>query len=176
MARVRLRDECCVDSHFAAGATLKKTDFNPVPRKRWSYHWNAAANHFHGKTRSRSRVSTLYEIALGQHGKICPFSALLIFFVATSYEFYDRDACMKIRMSRILRFWIDVEYEDIRDQTPGRARTELIATILREFEEAGDAMRFLDAHGRVAWKATFNMLRRLADAEREALDDLADCP
>jgi hypothetical protein len=83
---------------------------------------------------------------------------------------------MKIRMSRILRFWIDVEYDDIRDQDPGRPITEVIAQILREFEEAGDAMRYLDAHGRVAWKATPTMLARLADAEREARDDLADCP
>jgi hypothetical protein len=83
---------------------------------------------------------------------------------------------MKIRMSRILRFWIDVEYDDIRDQDPGRPITEVIAQILREFEEAGDAMRYLDAHGRVAWKATPTMLARPADAEREARDDLADCP
>jgi hypothetical protein len=52
----------------------------------------------------------------------------------------------------------------------------VIAQILRKFEEAGDAMRYLNAGGRVAWKATPRMLARLADAEREAQDDLADCP
>jgi hypothetical protein len=83
---------------------------------------------------------------------------------------------MKFRMSRILRFWIDVEYEDIRDQAPGRRRPDLIAQILHEFEEAGDAMRYLNADGRIAWKATPRMLTRLADAEQEAEDDLADCP
>jgi hypothetical protein len=35
-------------------------------------------------------------------------------------------------------------------------------------------MRYLTADGRVAWKATPRMLVRLADAEREAEDDLAD--
>jgi hypothetical protein len=57
-----------------------------------------------------------------------------------------------------------------------RTRTEVIAQILREFEEAGDAMRFLNADGRVGWKATPRMLGRLADAQREARDDLADWP
>jgi hypothetical protein len=52
----------------------------------------------------------------------------------------------------------------------------VIAQILRAFEEAGDAMRFLNADGRVSWKATPGMLSRLADAEREAEDDLVDFP
>jgi hypothetical protein len=86
----------------------------------------------------------------------------------------ESEPTMKFRMSRILRFWIDVEHEDIKNQGPDRPRTEVIAAILRQFEEAGDAMRFLNASGRVAWKATPRMLTRLADAEQEAKDDLAD--
>jgi hypothetical protein len=81
---------------------------------------------------------------------------------------------MKIRMPKVLRFWVDVEYERIKKHVPVRPRTELIPQILRKFEEAGDAMRFLNADGRVAWKATPRMLIRLADAEQEARDDLAD--
>ena len=81
---------------------------------------------------------------------------------------------MKFRMSRILRFWVDVEWEAIENQGPSLANSKRIAQILREFEEAGDAMRYLNADGRVAWKATPRMLTRLADAEREARDDLAD--
>jgi len=83
---------------------------------------------------------------------------------------------MKFRMTTALRFWVDVEYDDIKNRDLDHPRTELIAQILREFEEAGDAMRFLNADGRIAWKATPRMLARLADAEREARDDLADCP
>jgi hypothetical protein len=83
---------------------------------------------------------------------------------------------MKIRMSRILRFWVECEYDDVKNRGPDHTKSELIAAILREFEEAGDAMRFLNASGRVAWKATPRMLARLADAEREAQDDLADWP
>jgi hypothetical protein len=80
---------------------------------------------------------------------------------------------MKFRMSRILRFWVECDVPDYRARNPGLGKSELILQILREFEEAGDAMRFLNADGRVAWKATPRMLTRLADAEREARDDLA---
>jgi hypothetical protein len=88
---------------------------------------------------------------------------------------YGQDARMKFRMTKILRFWVDVEYERIRNHHPGGPRTELIPQILREFEEAGDAMRYLNTKGEIAWKATPGMLTRLADAEREAIDDMDDC-
>jgi hypothetical protein len=83
---------------------------------------------------------------------------------------------MQIPMSRILRFWVECEFDDVKTRCPDRRRTEVIAQILRSFEEAGDAMRCLHANGRVAWKATPRMFIRLADAEREAKDDLADWP
>jgi hypothetical protein len=78
---------------------------------------------------------------------------------------------MKFRMTKVLRFWVDVEYQRTKNHSPGRSRTELIAQILREFEEAGDAMRYLNTKGEIAWKATPGMLSRLADAEQEARDD-----
>ena len=81
---------------------------------------------------------------------------------------------MKLRMTRVLRFWVDVEYERIRNHASKGTRTELIAQILRRFEEAGDAMRYLNTGGEIAWKATPGMLSRLADAEQEARDDLAE--
>ena len=81
---------------------------------------------------------------------------------------------MKFRMSKVLRFWVDVEYQRIKNHCPCRARTELIAQILGNFEEAGDALRYLNTKGEIAWKATPGMLSRLADAEQEARDDVAD--
>jgi hypothetical protein len=83
---------------------------------------------------------------------------------------------MKFRMSGILRFWVECDVPDYRARNPNLTKSELIAQILRDFEEAGDAVRFLNADGRVAWKATPRMLIRLADAERDARDDLADWP
>ncbi len=47
---------------------------------------------------------------------------------------------------------------------------------MREYERCGDAMRYLNAKGQLSWKATLWMLSRLADAEREVEDDLADWP
>jgi hypothetical protein len=91
-------------------------------------------------------------------------------------RFTGQDARMKFRMTKVLRFWVDCEYHRIKKRVPGCPRTELIAQILREFEEAGDAMRYLDSKGEIAWKATPGMLSRLADAEQEAIDDMEDCP
>jgi hypothetical protein len=81
---------------------------------------------------------------------------------------------MKIHMTKVLRFWVDVEYQGIKNHSPGRPRTELNAQILGKFEEAGDAMRYVNTKGEIAWKATPGMLSRLADAEQEAIDDMED--
>jgi hypothetical protein len=83
---------------------------------------------------------------------------------------------MKFRMSDILRFWVDCEYHRIKKHVPGRTRTALLGQILRKFEEAGDAMRYLNTKGEIAWKATPGMLSRLADAEQEAIDDMEEWP
>ena len=37
-------------------------------------------------------------------------------------------------------------------------------------------MRYLNSDGRIAWRATPSMLTRLADAEREVIDDLEGWP
>jgi hypothetical protein len=81
---------------------------------------------------------------------------------------------MKFHMSKTLRFWVDVEYERIKRDNASRTRLQLLGQILCRFEKSGDAMRCLDVEGRIAWKATSRMLTRLANAEQEAIDDLAD--
>ena len=81
------------------------------------------------------------------------------------------DTFMKFHMTKVLRFWVDVEYERTRDDCPGGSRIQLIAQILRKFEEAGEAMRYLNGKVEIAWKAAPAMLSRLADAEQEARDD-----
>jgi hypothetical protein len=81
---------------------------------------------------------------------------------------------MNFRMSKVLWFWVDVEFERIKNQDFSSTRAQLISRILRDFEEAGDAMRYLNKKGEIAWKATPGMLSRLADAEQEAIDDMED--
>jgi hypothetical protein len=83
----------------------------------------------------------------------------------------DRKA-MKLRMTKKLKFWVDVECEQRKAQTTPKSRQALVSEVLDEFEQAGDAMRYLRADGKIGWKATQWMLDRLADAERDAIDDL----
>jgi hypothetical protein len=83
---------------------------------------------------------------------------------------------MKIRMDGTLRFWVDCSYEDRRYENTKRTRTQLIAEILREYERSGDALRYLNDKGQIAWKASPWMVSRLADAEREVEEDMEDLP
>ena len=78
---------------------------------------------------------------------------------------------MKLHLNPILKFWVDVERESRRNVMP-QAQTEAIVQILREWEEAGDAMRYVDRLGQIRWKATPNFLDRLHDAELDAKEEL----
>jgi hypothetical protein len=81
---------------------------------------------------------------------------------------------MELRMSKTLKMWVDVACEQRKARVAGKTRQALVAEVLHEFEEAGEAMRYLNSEGQIAWRATPSMLARLADAEREAIDDSED--
>ena len=81
---------------------------------------------------------------------------------------------MKLRMTKNLKFWVDVACEQRKTRTAPECKAALVAGILHKFEQAGDAMRDLRSDGKTAWKATPQMLDRLADAERDARDDADD--
>jgi hypothetical protein len=51
---------------------------------------------------------------------------------SSDLQFATEDAGLKFRMSKVLRFWLDVEHEQIKKHVSGRPRRELIAQILRE--------------------------------------------
>jgi hypothetical protein len=55
------------------------------------------------------------------------------------------NSTMKIRMDRPLRFWVDVAYENIESDHPKLTKRQLIAQILHQYQERGNAMRYLDA-------------------------------
>jgi hypothetical protein len=79
---------------------------------------------------------------------------------------------MKFRMSKELRFWVDVECDNRQvSRRPHISKGDQITQILSDFENAGDAMRYLRSDGKIGWKATPRMLDRLAEAEREAVED-----
>jgi hypothetical protein len=81
---------------------------------------------------------------------------------------------LKARFKRADTLWVDCSYENKRHENANRPRAELIAEILREYELNGDAMRYLDHTGQIAWKASPSMLQKLADAECEVKDDMGD--
>jgi hypothetical protein len=81
---------------------------------------------------------------------------------------------MKLRMDRTLRFWVDVAYDEIKMDHDKAPKQHLLAHILRQYERRGDAMRYLDNQGKITWKATPRFLTMLADAERDAQDELED--
>jgi hypothetical protein len=83
---------------------------------------------------------------------------------------------MKILMDKTLRFWADVAYERIKSANSQLSKRQLVAQILREYERRGDAMRYLNEDGKIAWKASPRFLMMLADAERDARDDVAEFP
>ena len=83
---------------------------------------------------------------------------------------------MKLRMHKTLQLWVDAACEHIKRDHPNLTRRQLVAQVLLEYERRGDAMRCLDRHGQVVWKASPRFLMMLADAERDARDDLADWP
>jgi hypothetical protein len=86
----------------------------------------------------------------------------------------DEDEHMKLRITKKLKFWVDIACEKRKAGTPTESRQALIGKILREFEQAGDAMRYLRSDGKIGWKPTPRMLDWLTDAEREANDDKED--
>ena len=83
---------------------------------------------------------------------------------------------VKFRMDNILQFWIDVAVEQVKSDHANLTKRQLVAQILREYERRGDALRCLNKHGRIGWKASPRFLTMLADAERDARDDLAEFP
>jgi hypothetical protein len=77
-------------------------------------------------------------------------------------------------MCTALRFWVEAEVSREASRDPDLPRLQLAAKVLSEMEQAGDAMRYVRADGKIGWKATQRMLVRLADGERDALDDADD--
>jgi hypothetical protein len=107
---------------------------------------------------------------------------LVLSIIAEILIFIERHApnagnsTMKLRMDKTLRFWVDVAYDHIKSAHDNLTKRQLVAQILRTYEERGDAMRCLDNQGNIAWKASPRFLTMLADAEREAEADLQDFP
>jgi hypothetical protein len=83
---------------------------------------------------------------------------------------------MTIRIDKILREIVEQAYEEAR---LGRDRKfvdryEVFMEALIALESDGDAMRYLDSKGRIAWKATPDLRDYLNDLKLDAEADLED--
>ena len=83
---------------------------------------------------------------------------------------------MPILMDEILTEYADQAYETARLRRNGvhTARDLVSAAMLAELEAAGDAMRYVNSHGRIAWKATPSLCDYLMDLKLDAEADLED--
>ena len=83
---------------------------------------------------------------------------------------------MPIMMDEILTEYVDQAYETARLGRNGvpPASNRILAELLAELEASGDAMRFLDAEGRIAWKATPDHRQYLQDLQLDAEADLEE--
>jgi len=83
---------------------------------------------------------------------------------------------MKFRMDNIIRELVEEAWERARI---GRTRdfvdkNRVFSEALVELESAGDAMRFLDRKGRLAWKASPDLRDHLRNLRLDAEADLED--
>ena len=83
---------------------------------------------------------------------------------------------MPILMDKILTEYADQAYEAARLRRNGvhTARDRVSAGTLIELEAAGNAMRYMDCEGRIAWKATPKLCEYLTDLELDAEADFED--
>jgi hypothetical protein len=72
---------------------------------------------------------------------------------------------MKLHLNPILKFWIDVERENLRNGS------EEIVQILQEWEAEGDAMRYVGQDGQICWQATPKFIDRVCDAKLDAIEE-----
>jgi hypothetical protein len=83
---------------------------------------------------------------------------------------------MPIVMDQVLTEYANQTYETARLGRNGvqSTRDRVFAEVLTKLEASGDAMRLVDANGRIAWKATPQFRNYLMDLETDAQGDLED--
>jgi hypothetical protein len=83
---------------------------------------------------------------------------------------------MKFLMDKTLREIVEQAYEGARlGRNVGRLdQIRVFRETLADLESDGDAMRYLDSQGRIAWKATPRLRDHLMDLKLDAEAELAD--
>lgn len=80
---------------------------------------------------------------------------------------------MKLRIDKTLQEYLDEAFEVARLRLNGVRRDQkaFLAELLAKAESSGNAMRHLDAKGRITWKTTPRLREYLADLEADAVAD-----
>jgi hypothetical protein len=83
---------------------------------------------------------------------------------------------MKIRMDKTLKEIVEQAYEEARLRRIGDFpnRDVVFAETLADLESDGDAMRYINSEGRIAWKASPNLRDYLNDLQLDAEADFKD--
>jgi hypothetical protein len=83
---------------------------------------------------------------------------------------------MTILMDKILQDLVEEAYEEARLRRLGGFpdRDVVFAEALADLESDGDAMRYVNSKGRIAWKATPDLRDYLNDLKLDAEADLED--
>jgi hypothetical protein len=83
---------------------------------------------------------------------------------------------VRILVDRTLTDFADQAYEAVRlrRNSVQRTRNRVFSEVLAQLEASGDAMRFVDAKHRIAWKASPRFRQHLNDLEVDAQGDLED--
>jgi hypothetical protein len=80
---------------------------------------------------------------------------------------------MKIHIHKSLQAYLDeaIYQARLRRNCSIHDPNAVLASILAKAEAAGDAMRYLDKKGRIAWKATPQLRDHLSDIQADAEAD-----
>jgi hypothetical protein len=83
---------------------------------------------------------------------------------------------MKFRMDKIVREIVQEcwEWDRLRRDRDPLDKNHVFSDVLIQMESEGDAMRYLDSKGDIAWKATPDLRDYLNDLKLDAEADLAD--
>jgi len=83
---------------------------------------------------------------------------------------------MKVRLDKLLReqFEISKKLCRLRRKRCGAAYDLVLAEVLCELEAKGDAMRYLDDSGHIAWRATPTLRDYIDDLQLDAEADLQE--
>jgi hypothetical protein len=83
---------------------------------------------------------------------------------------------MKLRMDKILREIVEQACEEGHLGRDGEFldRDRVFAEVLAELETDGDAMRYLNSQGQIAWRATPDLRDHLRDLRLDAEDEFED--